>query len=201
MGRTNFRRRVANRKPVLRFARWPRISFHMKIGGGGHGVLPTARRVSHVLGYVGLEMFTEAAAELELIAKSDQARPDVRAARVELHMAARQWNLVITVAEPLARSHPDVVSAWIGWAYALRELNRVAEARVVLLEAENHHGATSAVLHYNLACYESLLGDLESARKRLRVACTMDKRLEVDSTTDPDLRALRSARRRKGKEN
>ncbi len=171
----------------------------MKIGGGGLGGIPLQRRISHALGYVGLEMFTEALAELDGIGAEDQARPEVRSVRIELHLGARQWNLVIAVAEPLARSHPTVVGAWIGWAYALRELNRVAEARTVLLEAEPFHGKASAVLHYNLACYESLLGDLDGARNRLRIACAMDKRLEADGATDPDLRALRSAKRRKSK--
>jgi len=172
----------------------------MKIGGGGPGKFPTSRRLRHVLGYVGLEMYPEAAAELDAIAASDQSRPEVRAARVELHMAAGQWNRVLVVAEALARSNPEMAPAWIAWAYALRELNRVAEARAVLLEAEPRHGQTSAVLHYNLACYESLLGDLAGARHRLTVACAMDKRLEVDAAADPDLRALRNVRRRKSKE-
>lgn len=172
----------------------------MTIGGSAPSKLPTARRLRHVLGYVGLEMFPEAAAELDAIPACDQARPEVRAARVELHMAAGQWNQVVVVAELLARSNPELAPAWIGWAYALRELNRVAEARAVLLEAEPRHGQTSAVLHYNLACYESLLGDLAGARHRLTVACAMDKLLEADAAADPDLRALRNARRRKTKE-
>ena len=161
--------------------------------------LPTARHVSYALGYIGLGMLKHAAAELKLIAKTDQAQADVLSVRVELLMAAREWEGVIELAGPMARAHPQVESAWIGWAYALRELNRVAEARAVLLEAEPQHGATSAVLHYNLACYDSLLGDLPSARRRLATACKMDARLREDGAKDPDLLALREDRGSKRK--
>ena len=159
--------------------------------------LSIQRHVSHALGYVGLEMFKEAAAELELIEEADRSRPEVQAVRVELHMGAKQWDLVIDVASRLVRTHPEIEHAWIGWAYALRELKRVLDARTVLLEAESRHGKTSAVLHYNLACYESLLGDVASARSRLATACRMDERLKSDGAVDPDLQALRDARQRR----
>ena len=81
-------------------------------------------------------------------------------------------------------------SGWIGWAYALRELNRVEEARAVLLDAEKYHGTNSAVLHYNLACYDALLGALKNARARLEKACRMDAQFKITAREDPDLVAL-----------
>ena len=158
--------------------------------------LPLQRRVRHALGYIGLGMFKEAAEELDSVTADGWSHPDVRSARVELHMAAKEWRKVIDVASDLARAHPKIEHAWIGWAYALRELNRVGEARAVLLEAEPHHGTTSAVLHYNLACYDSLLGVMASAQARLTRACRMDDRFEAEAALDPDLQALRDNRAR-----
>lgn len=88
-------------------------------------------------------------------------------------------------------------NSWIGWAYALRELEQVEEAREVLLKAEIRHGKASAVLHYNLACYDSLLGELASARARLATACRMDGRFKQAAKDDPDLRALRELQKKK----
>jgi len=149
--------------------------------------------VDYAAGYVGLGMWREAVAELDGIAAEEQLLPRVRAARVHCHLGAKQWKRAVVVAGELARAHPGAESAWIGWAYALRELNRVEEARAVLLDAEAHHGKTSAVLHYNLACYDSLLGALKSAKSRLARACRMDGQFRAEAKDDPDLVALRGA--------
>jgi hypothetical protein len=47
----------------------------------------------------------------------------------------------------------------------------------------------SAELHYNLACYACLLGDMKEARQRLEIACKMDDHFKA-SALDEDLRAL-----------
>ena len=152
--------------------------------------LSTRRRVRYAQGYLGLDMLREARAELDAIPRSDQSHSDVLAMRVDLHLAAREWEVVIEIARGLVDRYPENEHAWIGWAYALREVNRIEEARSVLLEAEAQHGRTSAVLHYNLACYDALLGALKSARTRLAKACRMEKRFEEECRLDPDLRAL-----------
>ena len=153
----------------------------------------TKRRTDYALGYIGLGMFAAAWAELDGIAAEEQAGPRVRSVRVDFHLARRQWKKAVTVAGELARAYPDVENAWIGWAYALRELQRIKEARAVLVAGEPHHGKTSAVLHYNLACYDSLLGALGSAQRRLAQACRMDAQFKAAAREDPDLVALRAA--------
>ena len=159
---------------------------------GFEGSRVTHRRVQHALGYIGLEMWTEARAELGAIVATERELPWVRSAWVDYHMARRQWREVVQLAAPLAQEHPWVENAWIGWAYALRELQRIAEARGVLLQAETHHGEASAVLHYNLACYDSLLGDFASSRERLKRALRMDPHFQAAAQSDPDLAALRA---------
>jgi predicted Zn-dependent protease len=153
----------------------------------------TPRHVSYALGYIGLGMWKEALLELESIAARDQLLPEVLSVRIDFHLEAKEWEKLVEAGSRLAKSHPSVELAWIGWAYALRELNQVREARKVLLEAEVHHGKTSAVMHYNLACYESLLGAISSARARLATACRMDQRFIVEGKRDPDLKSLRDA--------
>lgn len=153
----------------------------------------TRWRVEYAQGYIGLGMYEDAWKELESIAAEDQLRAEVRSMRVDYHVAKKQWEKAVVVAAELARAHPGVENAWIGWAYALRELGQVEEARAVLRVAETHHGKTSAVLHYNLACYESLLGALERARQRLEIACKMEQQFKEAAKEDPDLEALRNA--------
>lgn len=155
--------------------------------------LLTRKRVNYARGYLELGLLREAAAELDAITGAQAARADVRSARVDLLMERKAWADVVDAASGLVREHPELEHAWIAWAYALRELNRIEEARAVLLTGESRHGGSSAVLHYNLACYDSLLGALASARLRLERACRMDKRFRVEGKRDPDLKALRDA--------
>jgi predicted Zn-dependent protease len=149
--------------------------------------------LDYTLGYLGLAMFAAARAELDGIAEVEQSRPAVRSLRVDYHLAVKQWKKAVTVGREFAQEHPDVEQAWIGWAYALRELGKIEEARATLLQAETHHGKTSAVLHYNLACYDSLLGSLASAKSRLARACRMDGQFKAAANDDPDLVALRES--------
>jgi hypothetical protein len=44
--------------------------------------------------------------------------------------------------------------------------------------------------HYNLACYEAALGNIEQARAHLNVSFAMDKTLKEFARTDPDLKVL-----------
>ena len=153
----------------------------------------TRRRLEYVQGYLGLGMHREAWAELEGIKAEEQLQPPVRSARLDYHLMLKQWKKAVVVGGELARAHPTLEHAWIGWAFGLRELGRVEEARAILVAAEPHHGKTSAVLHYNLACYDSLLGALKSAKARLARACRMDEQFKVAAKEDPDLAALRAA--------
>ncbi len=150
----------------------------------------TPRHLRYASGYIALNLLNEASDELEAIAFEDRLAAPVLGVRVELHMAAKHWDMVVGIARELTRQTPDHERGWICWAYALRELNRVQEALDVLLEAEPLHGEKVAVLHYNLACYYCLLGNLEAARERLRRACQMHEPLKKDALEDPDLEAI-----------
>jgi predicted Zn-dependent protease len=148
-----------------------------------------ASRLSHASGYLGLGMLNEASEELEAIDGDARLSDEVMVLRADLYMQAKQWDLLVAVARELARRDPEYEKGWIDWAYALREMNRVTEAKAVLLEAEPRHGK-SGVFHYNLACYHSLLGESAEAKARLNRACKMGKEWKVAATTDPDLEAL-----------
>lgn len=135
-------------------------------------------------------MLKEAAEELAAIEGDDRESVDVRRVRVDLAMEAKQWKRVVELAGPIAEVLPKDEQVWISWAYALRELQQIVEAREVLLKAEKVHGHKSAILHYNLACYACLLSHLEEANKRLKRAIKLDKRFEDEWDKDPDFKKL-----------
>ena len=46
------------------------------------------------------------------------------------------------------------------------------------------------MLQFNLACYECVMGNVAEARKRLRMACKIDKRFKAAALDEPDLKGL-----------
>jgi predicted Zn-dependent protease len=154
--------------------------------------ISTARRLQYGCGYLALGLVNEAFAEIEAIEGPDRLSLDVLRFRVNLFMEAKQWKDVVALAQTVCAAAPGDPDVWVSWAYALRELQRVVEAREVLLQAEPLHAAANPVIHYNLACYYALLGDLPEARRRLALACKADKDWAKAALDDPDLEALRS---------
>lgn len=152
--------------------------------------IPWQRRVQYAGGFLQLGMRVEAAEELSLVAADDRARPEVLAVWCDLYSDNKDWQAMIESGRALARAKPGDSHGWISWAFALRELQRVAEARDVLLEAEPRHAACG-VLHYNLACYACLLGDREEAERRFRTALAIDRSWKNAGLSDPDLAGLR----------
>lgn len=150
----------------------------------------TARHLRYATGYLELGMFGDAASEFERIVEEDRVAPPVLDARLSLCLATKEWETATEIGRELTLLDPTMENGWIHWAYALRELGRVEEAQAVLLRAEALHGVTSSILHYNLACYFCLLGDLQAARKRLDRACKLEPRWKKDALKDPDLKAL-----------
>jgi Flp pilus assembly protein TadD len=154
-------------------------------------MIPTRRRLEYASGYLGLGMLPEAAEELDQIAADEKQSPEVLRMWVALYHETKQWQRLAAVAQTWATADPKEEQGWISWAYGLRELERVEEAQTVLLKAEPLHGKSSAVLHYNLACYACLLGEKTIARQRLARAISMDAAFSTRATEDPDLAALK----------
>jgi tetratricopeptide (TPR) repeat protein len=153
-------------------------------------MISTRRRIESATGYLALGMLTEASDELEAIEGEDRLLPEVMSMRTDFYIEAKQWDLLLAVSRELTRQRPNHVKGWIGWAYALRELNRLAEAKAVLLEAEPIHGEKCALLRYNLACYCCLWGDLAAAKEWLSQACKMDDHWKKAALEDEDLKAM-----------
>jgi hypothetical protein len=53
--------------------------------------------------------------------------------RVDLYHAAKNWELMRDIAKHLAEGYPDRSDNWMHWAYALREMDQIEEAKDVAL--------------------------------------------------------------------
>ncbi|MBS0661758.1 MAG: tetratricopeptide repeat protein [Verrucomicrobia bacterium] len=152
-------------------------------------MISTRRHLEYASGYLALGLVDEAARELNRIRGADRKSAKVLGVRVDLHVEARQWVELLDVACELARVAPDDDKGFIFTAYALKELGRVAEARDVLTDVESRF-PKCALLHYNLACYHCVLGQLPEARRRLAMAFKLHADWKTSALEDEDLQPL-----------
>ena len=149
-------------------------------------MIKTAKRLQYANGYLDLGMVKDAKAELDLIDEKDRSNSEVLSMRVRLFSETRNWKKLITLSKQLVELDSDVAFGWVHWAYALRELERIEEAKDVAIRGLGS-SPREAVLWFNLACYCSLLGEVEDSSNHLNKAIALEKSFEAESVDDPDL--------------
>ena len=142
-------------------------------------------------GYSELGLPDLAMAELELIPADMQEEPLVVETHLSVLMQAKRWEAALPVGQELCRLVPDKSTGFIHAAFCMHEMGNTKGAREILLSGPQALKA-EATYHYNLACYEAKLGNLDAARAHLDVSFAMDKKLRDYAMEDPDLDVLRA---------
>ena len=142
-------------------------------------------------GYSELGLPDLAMAELELIPADVQEEPLVVETHLSVLMQAKRWKDALPVGQELCRLVPEKSTGFIHAAFCMHEMGNTKGAREILLSGPQALKA-EATYHYNLACYEAKLGNLDAARAHLDVSFAMDKKLRDYAMEDPDLDVLRA---------
>jgi predicted Zn-dependent protease len=141
-------------------------------------------------GYSELGMFDDALAEINSLPPELSDHATVVELRTVVLMQAQRWKPALTASRALCRVAPGKTVGFIHTAFCLHALGRTQEARDTLLAGpELLH--TEPTYHYNLACYECTLGNLELARLHLEKSIELNKDFRDYAKSDPDLAALR----------
>lgn len=148
------------------------------------------KHLAYAVGYLEFNLVAEARAELEELSEDIRGTPAAQAVRLEIAMAESAWDEVLPLAEALVGHDAKQERPWVAWAYALRELERVAEAQEILLAGSRLIDDPSVLVDYNLACYACLLGELDDARALLADVFARDKSWREAAKEDPDLAVL-----------
>jgi predicted Zn-dependent protease len=149
------------------------------------------RTILAAQGYSELSMFDDALAELESLPPKAAAHVVVVELRAVILMQARRWKPALEASRALCVLLPDQTGGFIHAAFCLHEMGRTEEARAVLLGGPTSLHA-EPTYHYNLACYECVLGHLDLARMHLEKSIELDKKYREFAKGDPDLAALHS---------
>ena len=140
-------------------------------------------------GYLELGMLEDALVELNSLPSAVQGRLEVLHMRLFIHMQGKCWCEALKISQIICRAHPEETAGFIHAAFCLHELGRTGEAKEVLLGGPSTL-LNEATYHYNLGCYDAVLGNLEDAQAHLRVSFKLDKKFREFARTDPDLRPV-----------
>ncbi len=148
------------------------------------------RRIQAAQGYSELGMTNDALEELDGVAPPFCERPEFLEMRLLILLHARRWKEALAAARRLCKVVPGFSAGYIHTAFCLHELGRTSEAKALLLSGPPSL-LEEPTYHYNLACYECALGNLESAQAHLETTFAMDRKFRDFARTDPDLAKLR----------
>ena len=143
-------------------------------------------------GYLELGMVEEALSELASVPAGANTDADLTELRLHILMHGKRWDEALVAAEELLRISPQAVPGYIHGAFALHELGRTAQARDLLLKGPPLL-RQSPTFHYNIGCYEAVLGNRESALQSLRESFALDETYRDFAQRDPDLEGIRDA--------
>ena len=149
----------------------------------------TVTRLRYAAGYISLGLHADAGAELDEIVIGDQDTLPVLGLRAHLCTETQDWSGASALGATICHREPTDAGHWIQWAYAARRHTGIPAAREILLNAVGRHPG-EPILHFNLACYDAQLGELDSARTRLRTACDLLADCREMALADPDLAPL-----------
>jgi predicted Zn-dependent protease len=143
-----------------------------------------------VMGYCGLGMGREALRELQQLSPEALALPYLLEVRVMALIQARRMREAAAKGRRLIQMVPEYKGGYIHTAFALHESGRTKEA-LDLLRSGPPVLKQDATYFYNVACYEAVLGNAESAVKNLSRSFRLDNRLKEGALEDRDLAAIR----------
>jgi tetratricopeptide (TPR) repeat protein len=143
-------------------------------------------------GYIELGMFLEANAELEEIDPFCRVLPDVLYARLAIYQGLEKWEAMAAIANRLVEWNPNEPGYFVDLAYATRRAESLSAAHAILLRGEKLH-PKEGTIQFNLACYETQLGNIEKAKQHLKNAIAIHPQFKMMALEDKDLEPLRAS--------
>jgi tetratricopeptide (TPR) repeat protein len=140
-------------------------------------------------GFLSLGMFMDADAALDDIDPFCRHLPEVLAVRVKIYQALQRWELMEVVAKRMVEYIPEDAGWWVLWAQATSHSQSVDAARLIMVNALEHHEDDAGV-HFNLACYECGLGNMERTKECLKTCFDIDPSWRIIALNDERFEAL-----------
>jgi len=147
------------------------------------------RSLNAAQGYLELGMPAEALAEIETLPQELVSHAEILQLKLVILMQLRSWDEACEICKSLRDRFPQLTVGFVHGAFCLHELGKTREAKNLLLSGPPAL-LREATYHYNLGCYEAVLGNLEEALQYLRTSFAMDQNFRIIAGRDPDLKSI-----------
>jgi predicted Zn-dependent protease len=141
-------------------------------------------------GYFELGMLDDALAQLNQLDTENRDRLEILRMRVDILLRKQDWKDALRLSLQYCATNPNQPYGYVHAAFCLHELGRTSEAKQTLLDGPAAL-LDEPVYYYNLACYDTVLGNLEQAKAYLRASFRLDKSFQELARNDPDLKQIR----------
>lgn len=130
-------------------------------------------------------------ATLAELPAADRADPRARLIEGEGLRALGEWQAALEPLAAAAAGSPARIEAWLGLGWCLKRLGRLDDA-IASLERGRTVSPAQPILMYNLACYQSLAGNVPAAIENLTQAIALDARYRDLTGSERDFDPIRS---------
>ncbi len=151
--------------------------------------LELKKSLSYANGYRELGMFSDALEELSQLPAKLAQRIEVDQMRLAILIDAQDWPAAECAAKNVALRAPDDPGSHINLAFVTRRSKSIEKAREILVNAAERF-ANTALIHYNIACYDCVEKNYEQSKERLVKAISLDPSFLNTAKEDEDLSDL-----------
>jgi len=148
------------------------------------------RQLQSAQGFYNLGMTDDAWDELQSVAAEHRTVSEYLQLSLAVLMKRELWNEAVPIAEKLCLKMSDMPDPFLNLAFCLHESGETEKAKNCLMQGPPSLTQVPTY-YYNLACYEARLGNLDTARSTLDIACKMNPEYRTCALADADLVALR----------
>lgn len=138
-----------------------------------------------------VRVLDRAIATLDELPEPTRSTPEALLLEGEALRAAERWEEAIVPLGRVAAEAPHHAAAWLAIGWCHKRLGRMQEAVDALAQGLSH-SPLQPILHYNLACYLSLMGQVPAAVEHLTQAIAIDRRFRDLTLDEPDFDPIRS---------
>jgi hypothetical protein len=191
-GRSQELANTALRDGQWRYACWFAAQFLIMSEATTQIPYPDCFHLSAAEGWLCLGDPVAAHEELDQMNPSLLRHREVMLLRWYIYAKANKWDSALVIAEQLVHSRPADPRGWLCLCKALKSLRRRVEQAYTLASCKTREFPDNWELHYDAACYASLLGKRAEAEFFLSVAMQLGGTEKVArlALQDADLQAL-----------
>ncbi len=147
------------------------------------------KTLSYANGYRELGMFKESLEELSRLPEQLATRIQTLQMKLAIYFDAKDWHAAECTAKEITMREPNDPGHFVNLAFATRRSKSIQDANAILLSTVERF-PNESIVHYNLACYACMEGDLETAKDRLVKSISLDPSYLNTAKSDTDLAAL-----------